>query len=63
MYVYTCITKSLCCTTEIDNIVKQLYFNKNKWERRSTHPSVYFRFLNVKKNKEVSKKIKGKSLR
>ena len=27
--MYTCITDSLCCTAETD-IVKKLYFNKNK---------------------------------
>ena len=27
--VCVCITKSLCCTAETNNIVKQLYSNKN----------------------------------
>ena len=30
--MYTCITDFLCCTAET-NIVKKLYFNKNKGER------------------------------
>ena len=29
IYIYACVTESLCCITGI-NIVKQLYFNKNK---------------------------------
>ena len=30
IYVCVCITESLCCRTGINDIVNQLYFNKNK---------------------------------
>ena len=26
--IYICVTESLCCTPETNNIVNQLYFNK-----------------------------------
>ena len=29
IYIYTCISESLCCTAEI-NIINQISFNKNK---------------------------------
>ena len=34
IYIYICITDSLCCTAETNNIVKQLYSNK---KNKNTH--------------------------
>ena len=30
IYFYICVTESLCCTSETNNIVNQLYFNFKK---------------------------------
>ena len=57
VYIYICITGSLCCIAEIDTTLYQLYSNKNKiklkrwtgnkkgkWKQRAAN----FHFLSVK---------------